>query len=105
MTVVGAMFLLHMRMDILEPDALMSVTTHGTVEINMTLLLAAQDGLVMRKLENALWLTQEMALVASLHARTIANHNQDQIHIDATLNYMYVNLAKQVILDVAQIEL
>lgn len=104
MTVVGAMFLLHMRMDILEPDALMSVTTHGTVEINMILLLAAQDGLVMKKLENALWPTQEMALVASQHARTIANQYQDQIHIDATLNYMYVKLAKQVIQDVAQIE-
>lgn len=101
---VGAMFLSHMRTDIPEPDVLMSVTTHGTVEINMILLLAAQDGLVMKQLENALWPTQEMALVASLHARTIANHNQDQIHIDATLSYTYVKLAKQVIQDVAQIE-
>lgn len=97
LTVVGAMFLSHMRMDILEQDVLMSVTTHGTAVINMIPLLAAQDGLVMRKLENVSWPIQEMALVASLHAKTIANHNQDQIHIDATLLAIHVILANQVI--------
>jgi hypothetical protein len=103
-TVDGAMFLSHMRMDMREQDALTSVMTHGTVVINMILLLAVQVGLVIPQLENVLWPIQEMDLVANPLVKTIANHNQDQIHIDVMLqaiHVIHVNLLTQ---DVAQIE-
>jgi len=103
-TVDGAMFLSHMRMDMREQDALTSVMTHGTVVINMILLLAVQVGLVILQLENVLWPIQEMDLVANPLVKTIANHNQDQIHIDVMLqaiHVIHVNLLTQ---DVAQIE-
>jgi hypothetical protein len=60
LTADGAMYQLPMKMDMRVPDVLMLEMTHGTVVINMIPLLAHQDGLVMKKLTNALWLTQVM---------------------------------------------
>lgn len=104
LTVVGAMFLSHMRMDMREQDVLMSVMTHGTAEINMILLLAVQDGLVIPLLENVLWPIQEMDLVANLHAKIIASQFQDQIHIDVMLQAIHVIHVNLPIQDVAQTE-
>jgi len=84
------------------PDVLMSVMTHGTVVTNMIPLHAAQAGLVTSRLDNASWLTQETVLVASLGARTTADHTQDLTHTDATLPAIPATPVSQVTLDVAQ---
>jgi len=73
LTVDGAMYQSLMRMDMREPDALMLEMTHGIVVINMILLLAHQDGLVIKPLENVLWPTQEMVLEVNQLAKTTAN--------------------------------
>jgi hypothetical protein len=101
-TVVGAMFLSPMRMDMQVPDVLMSVMTHGTVVTNMIPLHAAQAGLVTSKVENASWLTQETVLVASPGAKTTADHTQDLTHTDATLPAIPATPVSQVTLDVVQ---
>merc|ERR1719386_680888 len=79
----------------------MFVMTHGTVVINMILLLAAQDGLVMRPLDNALWPTQEMDSVASQDALNTADHTQLTL-TDATPPAIPAMSAKLATLDAAQ---
>jgi hypothetical protein len=93
-----------MRMDMKVPDVLMSVMTHGIVVTNMIPLHAAQAGLVTSRLDNASWLTQETVLVASLDAKTTADHTQDQTHTDATPPATPAMPVSQVTLDAAQTE-
>lgn len=95
-----------MKMDIKVLDVLILEMTHGTVEINMILLHAHQDGLAMSTLINVLWPIQEKDLVLSLLVKTTAK-DQDQslkINIDATLPATSARNAKKEILDAHQIE-
>jgi hypothetical protein len=97
------MFLSPMRMDMQVPDVPMSVMTHGTVVTNMIPPHAAQDGLATRRVDNASWLTQEMALVANPDAQTTADHMMSLL-TDATLPVIPATPVRKETLDVAQTE-
>lgn len=111
-TVDGVMSQSNMKMDTRVLDVLMSEMTHGIVEINMILQLVLQDGLVMKQLENVLWLTQErVSVVNQLVIITVldTDHTQDQVDqilIDAILQLEHaINVKIKQIPDVAQIEM
>jgi len=87
-TVDGAMFQSLMKMDIREPDVLISETTHSTAEINMIPPPALQDGLVMSLPTNVSWPTQVMASEVNQPVKPTAMSHQPQDrtrHLDATL--------------------
>jgi len=103
------MFQFHMKMDEEVLDVLMLEMTHGIVVINMILLLALQDGHVMRPQENVLWPIQVMDSEVNQLAKITANHIQVQAHmvetlIDATSHHSSVKNVRKVILVAAQIE-
>jgi len=102
-TVDGAMYQSLMKMDMREPDVLMLEMTHGIVVINMILLLAHQDGLVIKPLENVLWPTQEMVLEVNQLAKTTANQ-EVKPSIDAIPQLVSAKNVKKEILDVTPIE-
>lgn len=104
LTVDGAMLILNTPMRQKVSNALMSVMTHGIVVTNLIPLHAAQAGLVMRSLDNALQPTLVMDLVANLNARTTAEDTNPRPHIDATLLVPYVIHAQRMIRDVTQTE-
>jgi len=81
----GAMFQLLMKMDMKVPDVLTLEMTHGIVEINMILIPALQDGLVMRAQTNVLWLTQVMDSEVNQLAKLSATAIMVSINIDAIL--------------------